>query len=29
VNNQADYEQLLKHILTTGKGRQYFNPQKI
>jgi deoxyguanosine kinase len=29
VNNQADYEQLLKYILTTGKGRQYFNPQKL
>lgn len=29
VKNQNDYEQLLKHILTTGKGRQYFNPQKI
>ncbi|HEY6529345.1 MAG TPA: deoxynucleoside kinase [Cellvibrionaceae bacterium] len=29
VNNQNDYEQLLKHILNTGKGRQYFNPQKL
>jgi deoxyguanosine kinase len=29
VKNQADYEQLHKYILTTGKGRQYFNPQKI
>lgn len=29
VKNQADYEQLLKHILNTGKGRQYFNPQKL
>ncbi len=29
VNNQSDYDQLLKHILNTGKGRQYFNPQKL
>jgi deoxyadenosine/deoxycytidine kinase len=29
VNNQNDYDQLLKHILNTGKGRQYFNPQKL
>lgn len=29
VNNQHDYEQLLKHILNTGKGRQYFNPQTL